>query len=211
MSLRGINNVTAYDPWVVEQFQGFDGFPDSTGVDGNGAVVLIPGVAPAQPQNPLIIADPGAPYPPFYSVKPMGNGSEVFGYDAQGRVMPDACGVSVNGGDWGGVVGSGNSGGEIGPAVLPQLSPMPSATTATMPTVTGTANRVCGTNGQVGTTPPAITPQWLNQRLPSIVNPAPVDMGVPGCEGGVSGLIAGNPVLALGALAVLAYMVWGRK
>ena len=111
--------------------------------------------------------------------------------------------MNVNGGGEG-------TGGEIGPAVLPQLQVMPSATTATMPTVTGTANAVLGTNGQVGNGPVAITPAWLNQRLPSIVNPAPLDMGVPGCGGGVSGWVGDNPVLALVGLAALAYAVWGR-
>lgn len=103
-----------------------------------------------------------------------------------------------------------SGGGASGPSVLPPLNPMPSATTATMPTVTGTANATMGWGGRGqrgGNTPHAITPQYLNQRLPSIVNPAPMDMGG-NCQGGFGGWVADNPMLAGLGLVLLAWMTW---
>ena len=130
---------------------------------------------------------------------------------ASGGAVPMAnSSLQVNGTDI-------SQGTQIGPAVLPQVSPLPTATTATMPTVTGTANAWVGRqtgmhNGQRGgKTPRAITPEYLNQRLPSIVNPAPVDLGPPPCGGGIGGWVSANPGLAAAGLLLLAWMAWGKK
>jgi hypothetical protein len=129
-----------------------------------------------------------------------------------------------------GMPGSGNSemdlqvntgwtagqGTEIGPPVLPQLQPLPTATNATMPTMTGTANvytnrqQGSGRGQRGGKTPTAITPQYLNQRLPSIVNPAPAVVP-PDCGGGITDWIGDNPLLAGAGLILLGMWVWGRK
>lgn len=91
-------------------------------------------------------------------------------------------------------------------AVLPAQVPMPSATQSTMPSITDTANVVAPVQAQ----PPQLTPEFLTQKLPSIVNPNPVVM-TPSCSGGFSGWVSQNPWLAAGGLAVLAVMVFGHK
>ena len=185
--LRGIVTANSPDQWIPDQFQAFGGMP--------GSVPVYPGTASG-------VLGPGPGAGPNYGwggLGPMGNGSG------------SGNGLSVNGGD--GV----SQGVEIGPAVLPQLSPMPTATTATMPTVTGTANAWVGRqtgsgNGQRGgKTPTVITPQYLNQRLPSIVNPAPVDLGVECGGGGIEAWVGDNPLLAGLGLVLAAWWVWGRR
>lgn len=64
----------------------------------------------------------------------------------------------------------------------------------------------------VATTPapqPPLTPPDLNQRLPSIVNPGPVEVGPPPCES-VSVWIARNQGLVLVGLGMLALAFWGK-
>lgn len=186
----GIYNPQSIDAWVPEQFEGFGGFPPNQ-----------PGV--------LALATP-ATGPQLLNIQPLATTAAVMGVTVPsdrisgGEVM-DPAALSVNGS-----AGTGGQGGQIGPAVLPSLQPMPSATTASMPTMTGTANAAMGTNGNVGTTPPAITPQYLNQRLPSIVNPAPAVIPQD-CQSGFAGWVSENPVIAVAGLAALAFMVWGRK
>lgn len=202
MGLYGVNTSINFDPWIIRQFQGFNGFPATVGVDGNGSSVLIPGVPPQPLINPGVIASPGGNS--IYNVNPLANGDSVFGAGNQdggfGGNMPDLTIAQVGGS------GSGNQGGELGPAVLPQLQPLPSMTAATMPTMTDTANAVAGSGGaQV----PAITPAYLNQRLPSIVNPAPMDMGG-GCATGITAWVGDNPLIALAGLMLLGCAVWGK-
>ena len=183
--LRGIVTANSPDQWIPDQFQAFGGMPGS-----------VP-VYPVNTASGVLGPGPGAgPNYGWGGLGPMGNGSG------------SGNGLSVNGGD--GV----SQGVEIGPAVLPQLSPMPTATTATMPTVTGTANAWVGRqtgsgNGQRGgKTPTVITPQYLNQRLPSIVNPAPVDLGVECGGGGIEAWVGDNPMIAGLGLVLVAWMVW---
>ena len=81
----GINTIVRNDPWVIKQFYGFDGTPDSIGVNGNGATVLIPGVSPTIQQNPLMLADST---PTLYAVNPTGSGDEVFGVGDRRKRCP---------------------------------------------------------------------------------------------------------------------------
>jgi hypothetical protein len=183
MALRGITSPQKYDPWVIRQFQSLDG---------------------------------GMPYVEGDYLSPVSTASA-------GAVTSGASGAT--GGSGGAVANSSlqvngtdiSQGTQIGPAVLPQVSPLPTATTATMPTVTGTANAWVGRqtgmhNGQRGgKTPRAITPEYLNQRLPSIVNPAPVNVGPPPCGGGIVAWVGENPGLAAAGLVLLAWWAWGRE
>jgi len=62
----------------------------------------------------------------------------------------------------------------------------------------------------VATTPPPqppITPPDLNQRLPVIVSPAPVEVGPPPCDG-VGVWVARNQGIVLMGLVGLALMCW---
>jgi hypothetical protein len=219
-NLGGIETPVRNDRWVVDQFEGFDGTPWSPGdvaanaaaitgaagvaaapstVNGNGVSVLMPGVGSSVSVVPSII--PGLRTTnPMQSILTLTSAPGGGG----GTGMPTGTGTSVSAGNGGG--------GASGPSVLPALSPMPSATTATMPTVTGTANAFMNRGGRGqrgGNTPHAITPQYLNQRLPSIVNPAPMDMGG-NCQAGFGAWVGENPVLAGLGLVALAWMVWGR-
>lgn len=186
----GIYTAGSGDTWVGDQFVGFDGFPpDELGQ----LAIAAPANGPA-----LMNSNPAAAITSVFGANMLGGGTDSM------QDAASAAALSVNGN-----AGTGNQGGMIGPAVLPSLQPMPSMTTASMPTMTGTAN-AGGTNGSVGTTPPVITPEYLTQRLPSIVNPAPAVIA-PDCGGGFAGWVADNPGIAVLGLAALAFMVWGKK
>jgi hypothetical protein len=75
---------------------------------------------------------------------------------------------------------------------------MPKTTTQTMPDITSTAHEP----------PPPITPESLMQRLPDIVNPAPVI--VPTCADAFAQWVDGNKLLAVGGLALLAWALLGK-
>ena len=198
----GIYNPQSADAWVPDQFEGFKGFP-------------------ANEAGVLAIASP-ASGPQLLNIQPLATTAAVMGVTVPSDGISGGGGGSGSGGGGGGEVmdpaalsvngsaGTGGQGGMIGPAVLPSLQPMPSATTASMPTMTGTANATLGTNGNVGTTPAGITAQWLTQRLPSIVNPAPAVIPQD-CQSGFAGWVSENPLLAAAGLAALAFMVWGKK
>lgn len=78
---------------------------------------------------------------------------------------------------------------------------MPSATKSVMPSITATA--------QVVNTPPlTVTPQFLTQKMPSIVNPAPMVVA-PACTDPFAQWVSDNTLLAAGGLALLAWMMLG--
>lgn len=79
---------------------------------------------------------------------------------------------------------------------------MPKATTLVFPDIVATANAGLGAYTN-------ITPQNLNQRLPNIVNSTPSAV-VSGCDP-FTDWINNNPLLAMGALAAVAIVVWGGK
>jgi hypothetical protein len=91
--------------------------------------------------------------------------------------------------------------GTPGPAA--STVPMPSATTAVMPSITNTA--------QVVAPMQVITPSGMQQRMPQIVNPAPAVMPGPACDNSFASWVNDNPLLAIGALAALAYVCMGKK
>jgi hypothetical protein len=82
--------------------------------------------------------------------------------------------------------------------------PMPQSTAAAMPTMTNTAT---------ATQPapqPALTPQDLNQKMPSIVNTSPAVIPQATCPDSFAAWISGNPLVAAIGLAALAYVVLGK-
>jgi hypothetical protein len=81
---------------------------------------------------------------------------------------------------------------------------MPSMTTATMPTVTGTAAKVAAPQA------PALTPTLLTQKLPSIVNPAPAVLA-PACSDDFATWVNNNALLVMGGLGLLAYLILDQK
>jgi len=84
---------------------------------------------------------------------------------------------------------------------------MPSATQSTMPSITDTANTVVPSTPQ-----PILTPQYLTQKMPSIVNPAPMGNPAPACAADpVTQWVSDNPMLAAAGLALCAWMVFGKK
>lgn len=83
---------------------------------------------------------------------------------------------------------------------LPAL--MPATALQYLPSVSGISG--------LGDTSTAITPTDLVQRLPSIVNPAPVDHLAATCDA-FTLWVANNPALALGGLAVVAYFTIFHK
>lgn len=88
---------------------------------------------------------------------------------------------------------------------IPEPNPMPSATTATMPSMVGTS---------LATTPspqPILTVQTLSQRLPQIVNPGPAVIPMQARCNTFAQWVGQNPMLAGGALLVIAFMVLGDK
>lgn len=91
-----------------------------------------------------------------------------------------------------------------GGGALPMLPGVPNFTSAQMPNMTGTAQGAADAPVQ----PPAITPEYLNQRLPSIIDTTPLTMA-PQCDP-VSQWVMDNPVLAMGLL-VGAYALLTRK
>lgn len=90
------------------------------------------------------------------------------------------------------------------PVPTPSATPMPSATTATMPSITSTAAVV------TPQPPPQLTPQNMAQRMPTIVNPAPAVIAPP-CSNGLAEWVGDNTLLAVGGLALLAWMVFGKE
>ena len=81
---------------------------------------------------------------------------------------------------------------------------MPSATQSVMPSITATANVVAPQP------PPVLTPQNMAQRMPTIVNPAPVNVAPP-CSDDFATWVSNNTMLTVGGLALLAFMVFGGK
>lgn len=85
---------------------------------------------------------------------------------------------------------------------VPMPAIMPRAAVFGMPSVKGISG--------IGDTPSAVTPTTVVQRLPSIVNPTPVDLGAT-CDP-FTAWVAANPLLAIGGLAVVAYFsIFKRK
>jgi hypothetical protein len=88
------------------------------------------------------------------------------------------------------------------PGAAPPSSPvpMPTATTARMPSITKSVAPM-----------PVVTPSLMNQRMPSIVNPAPAVMAQP-CGDTFAQWVNQNKAVAVGGLVVLALlMLGGRK
>lgn len=81
---------------------------------------------------------------------------------------------------------------------------MPSATKSVMPSITATAALV--NPGPV--TPPIVTPQYLTQKMPSIVNPAP-QVAPPVCSDPFAQWVSDNALLVAAGLAGLAYLMLG--
>jgi hypothetical protein len=89
---------------------------------------------------------------------------------------------------------------------IPVTPAPPQFTTASMPTMQGTANAVTGNpQGQQ----PVLTPQWLNQHLPSIVDHTPMVKDSSPCDP-VSQWVNDNPLLAGALLLTAGFMVFGR-
>jgi hypothetical protein len=84
---------------------------------------------------------------------------------------------------------------------IPLPAQMPSAARLRMPSVSGISG--------LGATDSGLTPSALVQRLPSIVNPAPVDLSPP-CSS-FTQWVADNPGLAFGGLALVAYFTIFHK
>lgn len=82
---------------------------------------------------------------------------------------------------------------------------MPSATTATMPSMVDTAQAVIGPTGS------GVQPYNLVRYMPTIVNtqPATVPQRDASCDG-ISGWLNDNPILAGIILAGVAYMALGK-
>ena len=88
------------------------------------------------------------------------------------------------------------------PGPTPSPVPMPSATTATMPSITNTA--------QVVAPMQVITPQGMQQRMPQIVSSTPMVIAPP-CDNSFASWVNDNPLLAIAGLAALAYLMMGKK
>ena len=130
-------------------------------------------------------------YMPDYSAVPYGAGAVdpgvLMSVASDGSLVPVSA-VTTDGG------------------TLPVMPGTPNFTSAQMPSMTTTANAAAPTTAQ----PPAITPQYLNQRLPSIVSNVPMDMTQNDCDP-VSQWVNENPMLAIGAL-ILGYALFvGRR
>ncbi len=90
------------------------------------------------------------------------------------------------------------------PLVNSGTLPMPQSTKAAMPTIAQTAT---------ATQPapqPALTPQDLNQKMPSIVNTSPAVMPQATCPDSFAAWVSSNPLIAAVGLAALAYAVFGK-
>lgn len=81
---------------------------------------------------------------------------------------------------------------------IPLPARMPAAAHLPMPSVSGISGLGADTSAST-----AVTPTTLVQRLPSIVNPQPTDLGA-SCDA-FSLWVSENPLWALGGLAVIAY------
>lgn len=80
---------------------------------------------------------------------------------------------------------------------------MPSATKSTMPSITSTAQTVMPPQQ------PVLTPQSMAQRMPSIVNPTPVQIAPP-CSDPFATWVNDNMLLVGVGLVGLAWLVWGK-
>jgi hypothetical protein len=89
------------------------------------------------------------------------------------------------------------------PQMLQHLTQVPQNVTMTMPTITGTANVT------IPAPQPGLQPSDLLRPLPSIVSTAPVNVSAP-CSA-VSDWVGRNPLLGVGILAGLAWLVFGKK
>lgn len=85
-------------------------------------------------------------------------------------------------------------------AEIPLPQPMPATALQRMPSVSGISG--------LGATS-AMDPTALTQRLPSIVNPSAVDLGAV-CDP-FTAWVAGNPLFAIGGLAVITYFTIFHK
>lgn len=81
---------------------------------------------------------------------------------------------------------------------------VPQFTTQQLPSMTETAQAVTG-NQPV--TPPALTPQSLVERLPSIIQPAPAIMPTPSCDP-LTAWVSQNQLLAALGLGVIAWALF---
>jgi len=96
-------------------------------------------------------------------------------------------------------------------------SNMPQSMTAMLPNMVDTARVAAaaggtqgtGVDGGIATNAPGITPQYLLDRLPSIVAPAPV-VKPPACDD-FTQWVNDNSLIVAGALGVLVLMVWWNK
>jgi len=82
---------------------------------------------------------------------------------------------------------------------------VPKFTTAQMPDMILTAQAVSG-QGTAPSQPPALTPQSLNERLPSIVQPAPVTVPPP-CDSFAQWVNDHQLLIGIG-MALTAFFVW---
>jgi hypothetical protein len=85
---------------------------------------------------------------------------------------------------------------------------VPQFTTQTLPSMTDSAQAATG-NQPV--TPPALTPQYLVEKLPSIIQPAPVDVTPPPPCDPLTQWVSSNQLLAALGLGVLAWAVFFAK
>jgi hypothetical protein len=80
---------------------------------------------------------------------------------------------------------------------------VPVFTTRTLPSIIDT---VQASTGGAPVTPTAMTPQSLVERLPSIIQPAPVNVAAPACDP-LTQWVSDNQLLAALGLGLLAWMV----
>jgi hypothetical protein len=87
---------------------------------------------------------------------------------------------------------------------------MPESTTMMLPSITGTAQAAGATTGSSGGIVQNLSPVDLLKPMPSIVDTAPTVVPGVACDG-ISQWVNNNPLFAIGALALLAWFVYGKK
>jgi len=85
---------------------------------------------------------------------------------------------------------------------IPLPEQMPTAMKTQQPSVAGIMGIGCVDSG--------LTPLDVVQRMPSIVTPAPVDMGATACDP-FTAWVSSNPLLALGGLGLVAWLLMKGK
>lgn len=90
------------------------------------------------------------------------------------------------------------------PSTLPTAAPMPKATSMAMPSVTDTVN------SNPPTPAPVLSPALLVQKMPSIVNPAPMNVAPVPCSNDFAQWVNDNPLIAVAGLAVVGYFLLNK-